>query len=38
MCSGGQGAGAGCAMNVGICSPGIKTDTPLAYTVILGEG
>lgn len=34
MRSGGQGGGAGCAMKVGICSPGINTDTPLAYTVI----
>lgn len=26
--------GAGCAMKVGISSPGINTETPLAYTVI----
>lgn len=38
MRSGGQGTGAGCAMKVGITSPGINTETPLAYTVILGEG
>lgn len=38
MRSGGQGTGAGCAMNVGISSPGINTETPLAYTVILGDG
>lgn len=34
MRSGGQGTGAGCAMNVGISSPGINTETSLAYTVI----
>lgn len=34
MRSGGQGTGAGCAMKVGISSPGINTETPLAYTVI----
>lgn len=32
--AGGHGMGAGCAMKVGISSPGINTETPLAYTVI----
>lgn len=27
---GGRGGGTGCAMNVGISSPGIRTDTSLA--------
>lgn len=30
--SGGQGAGAGLAMNVGVFSPGINTETSLAFT------
>ena len=34
MGSGGHGTGAGSAMNVGICSPGINTNTPLPYEVI----
>lgn len=32
--SGRHGAGAGWAMNVGISSPGIRTETPQEYTLI----
>lgn len=38
MRSGGQDTGAGWAMNVGISSPGINTETSLAFTDILGDG
>lgn len=34
MRSRGQGTGAGCAMNVGIASPGIKTETSVALVGI----
>ena len=34
MRSGAHGTGAGCAIYVGIWSPGIRTETPQEYTVI----